>query len=397
MGIMSAALVYLKMELKRACRKLPHVISGAIVLVCLLGTIAFLSGKMLYGNAALGRMEIGVVLPEDDGLAKQVITMVSSLESVKSLCDFTYLDKETGLARMRKGDLYAVMELPQGFVLDIMNGTNTPVTVWLPENAWLESLVFKELTDAGARTLSSSQAGIYAGDELCTVYGLDSSIRSLERDLNEIYLGYSLPRSDYFRHQTVSAVEDVGVFEFYLLSASVLLLLLCGIPACSYLVPYRRGMKQKLSLIGIGRTARVCARTAGMGALIACVGVPLVLAAAAARLLTVSLPGAVAFLLLCLGIASVLVLVFQLSSSLMGGVMLLFMAGIFQHFLSGGFLPPVFLPETVRQIGSFLPSAIWMEGGKMMMTGIWNPAVLWGLLAVPVVCVCISVGLEGER
>lgn len=52
--------------------------------------------------------------------------------------------------------------------------------------------------------------------------------------------------------------------------------------------------------------------------------------------------------MVCLGAASLVVFLYQAAGSLMGGVMLLFLAVTAMHFLSGGFLPLVFLPTTFR-------------------------------------------------
>ena len=198
---MSARLVYLRLELKRACKKLPHIFAGAIVLLLLAGTIALLSARMLYGETSAGRITVGVVLPEGDAVAKKALAMVSSLESVKSICDFEYMNKEECLDKLNAGKLYAVMEVPEGFVQDIMNGTNTPVKILLPRGTGLESRIFKELTDAGASTLGAGQAGIYAGDELLYLYDMADSVSGLEADLNR-RCGYDL----LLRHQHRCAV-----------------------------------------------------------------------------------------------------------------------------------------------------------------------------------------------
>ena len=250
---MSARLVYLRLELKRACKKLPHIFAGAIVLLLLAGTIALLSARMLYGETSAGRITVGVVLPEGDAVAKKALAMVSSLESVKSICDFEYMNKEECLDKLKAGKLYAVMEVPEGFVQDIMNGTNTPVKILLPKGAGLESRIFKELTDAGASTLGASQAGIYAGDELLYLYGMADSVSSLEADLNRIYMGYSLPRMDYFKNVRVSATGDVDTIHFYGISTAVLFLLLCAIPVSAYLASGSASMKGQLALIGVGK------------------------------------------------------------------------------------------------------------------------------------------------
>ena len=63
------------------------------------------------------------------------------------------------------------------------------------------------------------------------------------------------------------------------------------------------------------------------------------------------------------------VFLYQAAGSLMGGVMLLFLAVTAMHFLAGGFLPLVFLPASLRTAAAFLPTYIFMEGVKMAVTG----------------------------
>ena len=49
---------------------------------------------MLYGNKISGRIKVAVVLPEQDPLSRRAMGMLQSLESVKSLCDFTNMSRE---------------------------------------------------------------------------------------------------------------------------------------------------------------------------------------------------------------------------------------------------------------------------------------------------------------
>ena len=74
--------------------------------------------------------------------------------------------------------------------------------------------MFKELTMAGARTLGAAQAGIYAGDSLLEEAGRRELIPKLEKELNEIYLSYSLPRANYFKQRKVNASGEVSPFAF---------------------------------------------------------------------------------------------------------------------------------------------------------------------------------------
>ena len=109
---MSMYLVYWKLELKRAYQRFPQMLAGAIALLFLAGAIALLAGRALYGDAAVSRVTVGVTVP-GDALSRQMVSMISSLDSVKSLCDFQYLEREECLKGLQDGRLNAVMDLPE--------------------------------------------------------------------------------------------------------------------------------------------------------------------------------------------------------------------------------------------------------------------------------------------
>lgn len=394
---MSARLFYIKLELKRAFRRLPQMAAGAVTLLILMGAAALLAGRLLYGDQASGRIPVGVILPEDDLVAKQAVSMLSSLESVESMCDFSYMDQEEALKGLVRGELYAVLEVPQGFVQDIISGENTPITVILPERAGTESRIFKELTDAGAKTLGASQAGIYAGDELLTRYDIAVSIPRLEEDLNRLYMGYSLPRMDYFRSMEISATGDVSTAEFYGISAFVMALLLCAIPVSGYLAPMGKTMRRKLDVAGVGSGTRAWARILGLAVLMLFVSLPLAAVAGAFHWLSFT-PGTVAVLaLVCLAAAAFCVCLFLLAGGLLAGVMLLFLAVSVTHFVAGGFLPLVFLPLVFRSAAAFMPSAILMDGMKMIVAGVWSGGCILRLAALAAVSFLVCVLAEVRR
>ena len=215
------------------------------MLVLLAGTIAFSASKMLYGDKALGKIIVGVVVPENDRLSEMAMNMVASLDSVGSLCEFTYTDKEEGTKLLERGEIFALMELPPGLLEGIIDGSNIPVTITFPENSGLEAAVFKELTQAGTSILGTAQAAIYSTDDYLIGHQMQSSIRQAEKDLNTVFMRYALSREAYFRTEKVSASGDVTTAVFYGISAVVMILLLLGIPAapivrCCFWLPLFR-------------------------------------------------------------------------------------------------------------------------------------------------------------
>ena len=51
--------------------------------------------------------------------------MLTSLDSVESLCDFSYLEHDEAFQKMKSGELQAVFEVPSGMARGIF-GRNEP-------------------------------------------------------------------------------------------------------------------------------------------------------------------------------------------------------------------------------------------------------------------------------
>ena len=79
-------------------------ISGTELGVLLVGMAAFSASKVLYGETSLKKIEVGVVLPEDDALSEKITKMIASLDSVESLCDFSYLEHDEAFQKMKSGN-----------------------------------------------------------------------------------------------------------------------------------------------------------------------------------------------------------------------------------------------------------------------------------------------------
>ncbi len=366
---MRTFLIYLQMECKRTLKSIPYVLTGAIVLVVLAGTIAFSASKLLYSGRAVGRIEVGVVMPEEDALARMAMRMVSSLDSVKGLCHFTYVEAAQGRRQLKDGELLALLELPEGLVEGIMDGSNVPVTVVLPDNAGLEAAVFKELTGAGTSLLKTAQAGIYAADDYLNTCEMTTSIARAERDLNEVVLRYALTRERCFSEEEVSAAGDVGAAVYYGISAVVGILLLLGIPAACIAGPFRPATEEMLMRIGIGRVQRTAARTFSLGFLLLLfLSVPAALAACRGLFQA----GAAALcmgILLCLTAAGWIHLHYELCRNETAAILLLFGTTVVMLFMSGGIIPSVFLPEAVQAAGKWTPAAFFADGIRFMITG----------------------------
>lgn len=339
------------------------------MLVLLAGTIAFSASKILYGDKALGKIQVGVSLPENDRLARMAMNMVSSLDSVGSLCEFVYLDEGEGKKLLKRGEIFALMEIPQGLLEGIMDGSNIPVTILFPENAGLEAAVFRELTEAGTSMLRTAQAAIYGTGDYLRANQMESSIGQAEKDLNAIFMRYALSREAYFRTVEVSAAGDVSTAVYYGISAVVLILLLLGIPAAPIVRPYQAAVEQKLTLCGIGRAKRTAVRTAALTTLLlaaSCLPFFFLFAKGYFDSLTGALSG---WILICVAAAGWILLLYELCGNTTASILLLFFSTAVMLFISGNIIPGVFLPEALYGMGKWTPVSFLSDAIRWMVKG----------------------------
>ena len=132
------AFVLWKLELKRTIRQLPVILAEAVLLLSILGMIAFGAAKLLYRDVPAIRITIAVIEKEKNPLTDLLLNYIQGMESISELCQFLIVSEEEGFAMLQEGKAAAALVLPEGMVEGIMDGSNTPVQVFFPEDAGME-------------------------------------------------------------------------------------------------------------------------------------------------------------------------------------------------------------------------------------------------------------------
>ena len=70
-------------------------------------------------------------------MAEMAVEMLGSLESVSSLCDFSFMDEGEAEEALKKGEILGIMRIPEGMIRGIMDGTKPPrFTFFCRKTAW---------------------------------------------------------------------------------------------------------------------------------------------------------------------------------------------------------------------------------------------------------------------
>ena len=378
---------YLYAELKKSARALPRMLLSAAALMLLTGGIAFGAARGMEREPLAVGADIGVVVREDNRMTRMALGYVENMESVAGFCRFLRVSEEAGMKMLADGELAALVLLPEALVEGIMDGRNPSVDVVFPENARLEALLFRELTEAGAGLLRVAQAQIYGAADTAARYGLEGQLSVMEAEIDGYNLAFALDRLSLYDEETVYATGRLSVAQYYAASGAVLFLLLAGMAAYPIMGPEPAALRRQLARAGVGGLWQsLCRWLCGFLYLLSLCGVAalvlwgagLCAPEAAARLRELLWSGrnhasvwvcAGMVLLALAAVASFHRMIYSVSGSRTGSILLIFLLSAVSVYLSGGFVPSALLPRAVRAAGELLPTAYLIRACGGLLAG----------------------------
>ena len=369
---MAKYLLLLWFQIKAAFKSLPKLICATLIFASLVVLIGFCGTKLLTNSKSSSKMDIAVVLPPDgDAYTSLAFSFLSEIETVKNVCTFKEMSKESAYEGLKSGSIYAIILVPDNFINHIIDGTNTPANIIFPRSGiGTKSMLFRTLVNSGVTDIGAAQAGIYAVDDVCNYYKIKDGVVKSEDFLNKAYFSYALDRSVYFKTNTISATGNLTIIEFYICSGIVLLLLLSGI-SCSDLLKRENSalsisLKRRripifllfiFKIVGVTLVFFTMLIFAYMMTALAQIRFP----AISNVLVYLNFTSLISLFLLIFGVFSMILFIFQFANSQSLGVLLLFTLSTLMLFISGGFIPSSLLPEIVQKIGVFLPTTYFIK------------------------------------
>ena len=378
---------YLYVELKKMVGMFPRMLLQAILLMALIGAIAFCGTKAMEKEPLVVKADIGVVVREDNTMTRMALGYVEDLESAAQVCHFVQMDEEEGLQALDKGDIAALIVLPDQLVEGIMNGANPSVEVLFPKNAGLEAFLLRELTESGAGLLRVAQAQVYGVYDTVVEYGIMERLSVMQGEIDRYNLAFALDRLAIYRDETVSATGKMSVIQFYVASGAILFLLLSGMAVYPVVQCEPPAFRKQLSRQGTGEAWQCFCKWLcgfwGMG-LFMCAGwvllkiagwfvpemaekVVLALTDGEKSLHAGAQVGVV--LLIVVTAATFIYLIYSLTGSRSGAILLIFLLSVVMVYLSGGLVPSMFLPKVMQSIGDKLPTAYLIRAVGSVLCG----------------------------
>lgn len=372
---MKTWIAFFIVECKRTWKTLLKSIGSFCACLILTAVLVAAFSAIMQNAQVFQKVNIGIAIPEGESISRLATQYISSMDSVRSVCDFYYLDEQESVEQLKQGTLQAVVVLPEGFYHDVQVGINPPAQIYFPKDAAQNTQVFEELVTAGVSFLQTAEAGVYAALDTASYYGVELQGAGLGNTIAYLFAHQMLKRDSVYSARMLSTMGNLSVAEYYYAAGLVILLMMCGIQFGFLYGKRNRSVEDKLKIRGVGSIRQSVVKILVMTEFLYVTGLLYYFAgigvAGWTKTYFVFYQGTTwyALLLLCLGIAIYFHVLYELSGSSSQAAVFVFAVNVITIIGAGVLIPEAYQGKEIAGISRFLPMKYWNVYAAGMLEG----------------------------
>ena len=372
---MKTWIAFFIVECKRTWKTLLKSIGSFCACLLLTAVLVAAFSAIMQNAQVFQKVNIGIAIPEGESISRLATQYISSMDSVRSVCDFYYLDEQEAVEQLKQGTLQAVVVLPEGFYHDVQVGINPPAQIYFPKDVAQNTQVFEELMTAGVSFLQTAEAGVYAALDTASYYGIELQGAGLGDTIAYLFVNQMLKRDSVYSARMLSSMGNLSVAEYYYAAGLVILLMMCGIQFGFLYGKRNRSVEDKLKIRGVGSIRQSVVKILVMTEFLYVTGLLYYFAgigiAGWTKTYFVFYQGTTwyALLLLCLGIAIYFQVLYELSGSSSQAAVFVFAVNVITIIGAGVLIPEAYLGKEIAGISHFLPMKYWNVYAARMLEG----------------------------
>lgn len=372
---MKTWIAFFIVECKRTWKTLLKSIGSFCACLLLTAVLVAAFSAIMQNAQVFQKVNIGIAIPEGESISRLATQYISSMDSVRSVCDFYYLDEQESVEQLKQGTLQAVVVLPEGFYHDVQVGINPPAQIYFPKDVAQNTQVFEELVTAGVSFLQTAEAGVYAALDTASYYGIELQGAGLGDTIAYLFVNQMLKRDSVYSARMLSTMGNLSVAEYYYAAGLVILLMMCGIQFGFLYGKRNRSVEDKLKIRGVGSIRQSVVKILVMTEFLYVTGLLYYFAgigvAGWTKTYFVFYQGTTwyALLLLCLGIAIYFHVLYELSGSSSQAAVFVFAVNVITIIGAGVLIPEAYQGKEIAGISHFLPMKYWNVYAAGMLEG----------------------------
>ena len=373
---MKKSLAYSVVQIKRVMRVMPRSMCITLLLGCCIFLMAAVVLYLQEHSEEKTKVTIGLVGDLEESYLGFGIRAIKALDSSRFTIDFIELDEQEAIKKLEQGELKSYIKVPEGFLESILRGELEPLLYVSPMgNQMLSGMIVNEVVKAVSLLMRDTQNAVFAMQDYIKEQGLLSEYSRHTNAISIRYLDFILDRPSVF------ALEQLGISgnqssmqAYYVCSFSVLFLLLWGMVGCPIFIKRDIALIKMLQATGQKAVVQVVGEwIAYVIFMFGNIVVLFLLFAISATVIEFTLPEwsdsmikeiicyAISFLPVLLLISSFQMLLFEVSSEFVSGILLQFLCAIGLGYLSGCFYPISFFPKSIEILANVLPTKIAID------------------------------------
>lgn len=403
--------VYTRLQLKRVLHHAPFLffVTLVICLALVLAIVSIVSAD--NSDTEQTKVEIGVVGDFENTYLSFGIQALKSFDSSRFFLDIVQLDEVEARKRLLDKELAGYVVIPDGFVENAIYGDVGKLSfVTTATNADIVNMFKQEVLELVSCILVESQNGVYGMQDAMLDKGISyGEVMDKTEKISFEYVDLIINRSNALDIEIIDAPNLITFGGYMFSGISILLILLSGIVCCAIFIRQDYALPRLMSANRYGVFTQTVGEYLSFFAIMALNTLILLffmmlgvgaqselIRELAGRGIGDILPVLIGFLPAVALITSLQFLLYQLSDSLVSGVLIQFVSAVLLGYVSGCFYPITFFPKAIRFVSGILPSGIAREYLSSLILGNPDPKQISVILVYTVVLLVIS-GIIRDR
>ena len=368
---MRQAGAYFFAQSKRAGRLLPGLLIVNLCVCACVGTLAYL--LVTQGALAAGgtRYRIGMVGDLSDSYLGFGIQALQTMDDSRLMIELVGMTEEEAEEAFSRGDLYAVVRVPDDLMESIVSGENDRLITYTAAQGQkgLGTMVMGEIVDLASTLVTRSQSAIYGMQRVLAEEGRGEEIAWETDRLNLMLINLVLSRSGFSEVEVLGYSQGLSMELYYFSTIILLMVLLSGLLNSAFFAHRPAALSGFVRARGVGAVWQIlCEYLTYLLLLLLdlfCLACPIALGLERKLISVPEWEGMGAepfrgFLLSLLPVAAMFAalqfFLYEAAEGIVGGIFLQMLCGVGMGYLSGYFYPSAFFPERMRLVGESLPS-----------------------------------------
>lgn len=377
---MAKHMMLLMLEFKRAFTQLPKILLGTVTFAGLVVLFALTANTIIASTNVKNQATVAIVAPADtNDYTSMLFTYIQDIDSVKGVCSFVNLDKETAYDKLSRNELLAAIIIPDNFLLNMYEGIRTPIEL-VTANNYVNTIspFFMQLMRSASSELGACEAGVYAATNALFRYSKVADPYLWQDKLAAHYISYAMDPSSYFTEQPITVAGHITMEGFYISTGIIIVLLLCGILSSELLKRDSNTFIVSIRRTGISSEWHIFTKLISIStyfyAIIVALYLILRLVSIRFTELVEMLPAygfaeLLAIYLVIISIFAFVLFVFELCNSTSTASIALFLMSTLSLFISGGILPVGLLPDGIKVLSPYVFTTYYLNALKHMYVG----------------------------